>query len=252
MQRNIEGLRVAIYLRVSTDNQAKDGFGLDLQLSDCKAMAQIKRWIVVKVYKDKGYSGTLDENHRPGLKSLLNDAEENLFDMVIFYAMDRLGRDSLLIHNIIKQLEDNNVGIVSTREMLDSSTPQGKFVIQLFAGLAEMDRSNIVERMKKGKNELRKKKGWTGGILPYGYYMKKNLITIHKNESRILKYIFDMDCNGYNMSRIAMELNKNSIPSRMGTEWSRSTVSKIIKRKHDYEGGIINNNENNIRWPRII
>jgi len=247
-----ENLNCCFYIRVSTAKQAETGYGEDLQETDCRAMAQIKKWKVVKIYKDSGISGTLDEKDRPALKDMLNDARDKKFDMVIIYAIDRLGRDTLIINDIIRQLSKSGVGIVSTRESLDSSTPQGKFIINLFAGLAEMDRSNIVERMKKGKEELRKKKGWTGGILPYGYKMVEKDITIDENESNIIRYIFQLKNIGFNPNRIATQINALNIPSRLGVKWSRDSIKKIITRENIYMGDIIKENTNNIRWPKII
>ena len=247
-----ENLNCCFYIRVSTTKQAETGYGEDLQETDCRAMAQIKKWNIVKIYKDSGISGTLDEKDRPALKELLQDARDKKFDMVIIYAIDRLGRDTLIINDIIRQLSKSGVGIVSTKESLDSSTPQGKFVINLFAGLAEMDRSNIVERMKKGKEELRKKKGWTGGILPYGYKMVEKEITIHEKEAHILRFIFEKHELGMRPGEIAKTMNSLNIPSRRGVNWSRDSVKKIISREDVYQGGIIKDNLNNIRWPKII
>ena len=176
----------AIYLRVSTQKQVDTGYGLDLQLNSCRMMAQMKNWNVVKVYRDEGISGTLGPSSRPGLKQMLLDSVTGLFEVLIFYNLDRLGRDLGVINKIITDLTNNKIGIVSCKESIDSSTPQGLFVIQLFGGLAQMNRS-------------------TGVSTPMS-----------------------------------------------GIKWNRSTIRKILNREDIYNGGLINDNENDIRWPKII
>lgn len=177
--------------------------------------------------------------------------------MVIVYSIDRIGRTQKIITNTIEKLQSLRVGISSTKENFDTSTPQGVFVLQMFAGIAQLDRSSIIEKTKKGREERRKKKGWTGGKPPYGYRLEldnddKNVIGINKNEAIIVKKIFDLRNDGKSISGIADYLNENGVISRMGTTWSRQTIHKILNRKADYDGGVMNNNDNNIRWPKII
>lgn len=247
-----ENLRCCLYIRVSTAKQAETGYGEELQETACTTAAQIRKWKVVHIYKDSAYSGTLDENDRPALKEMLNDAREKKFDMVILFAIDRLARDLRITLDLINQLKKSGVGIVSTRENIDTSTPAGEFTLQIFAGVAQLERSTIIERMKKGKDELRKKKGWTGGVLPYGYKMIDNVITINKDESPQIEFIFYKKKEGFTPGKIADDLNKLNIPSRLGGKWSKETVKKIIKREDVYLGGIIKENLNGIRWPKII
>lgn len=247
-----EQLDCAIYIRVSTTKQVEEGYGLDLQKTDCEFLAKYRKWNVVDRYIDEGVSGTLDIAERPELKRLVEDAKNRKFKVVIVYAIDRLGRDSAIITGIIKILDANGISITSTKENIDSSTPQGKFVVDLFASLAEMDRKNVVNRMKKGRDELRKKKGWIGGIPPYGYKVINKEVLINEPEAKVVYYIYKLSRDGLNPNLIATTLNKHNLPSKMGTKWSRDAVKKILGREDSYRGGIINNNENNIRWPKIL
>src|SRR5262245_25772148 len=84
--------RAAIYLRVSTEEQASDGYGLAVQRERCRAMATVKGWSIVAEFNDEGISGTKDASGRPGLAALLAAAEAGEIDAVIVLALDRLGR----------------------------------------------------------------------------------------------------------------------------------------------------------------
>lgn len=252
-----EGLRCVFYTRVSSEKQVEDKYGMDLQETDCRLMAQLRKWVVLKVYKDDGYSGTLPPKDRPALKQLLEDANERNFDIVLVYSIDRIGRTQKIIIDTIDKLQKLRIGVSSTKENFDTSTPQGLFVLQMFAGMAQLDRSTIIQKTKKGKDERRKKKGWTGGKTPYGYKLElgednKNIVAINKNEALIVTKIFDLKNSGMGLSDIANYLNDSNVITRSGTQWSRQTIYKILGRKIDYEGGIMNDNENNIRWPKII
>lgn len=252
-----QNLRCVIYTRVSTDKQAEEGYGIDLQESDCRLLARLRKWDVVKIYKDEGYSGTLPPSDRPALKQLMEEANDNIFEMVVVYSIDRIGRTQKIITNTIDKLQKLRIGISSTKENFDTSTPQGLFVMQMFAGMAQLDRSTIIEKTKKGREERRKKKGWTGGTPPYGYRLEldnddKNVIGINKNEAIVVNKIFELKNEGNSASAIVDHLNEMNLVSRNGTKWSKQTIYKILNRKKDYEGGLMNNNENNIRWSKIL
>ena len=154
-------MRAAIYLRVSTVEQSKK-FGLDAQKEQCEAMAKVKGWDVVQTFSDKGLSGSLDATERPGMAALLDAAEQGEIDAVIFAALDRLGRETTIVLEIVEQLDEYGVELVSCRESLDTSTPAGRFVLTMFAALAELEKDNIVKRLHRG----RRAKVSAGSVMP--------------------------------------------------------------------------------------
>ena len=159
----------AIYTRVSTTEQAESGNGLDVQLQRCEAQILAKGWSVFGVYSDDGISGTKAAADRAGLRELLDNACAGLFDAVVFLSLDRIGRNTRIVLDTIEKLTECNVEVVSVKESIDTSTPSGKFVLTIFAALAQLERDNIVERTTDGRNSRGKRDGEKGGKVPVGY-----------------------------------------------------------------------------------
>jgi site-specific DNA recombinase len=109
-------------LRVSTDDQAGHGYGIEVQLTQCKAMATVKGGDIFGIYDDAGISGTKGESKRTELARMMKDIRSGKLDMVIFAALDWLGRNTRIILDLVEK------EIVRCKESLDTSTPTGKFV----------------------------------------------------------------------------------------------------------------------------
>src|SRR5689334_7380029 len=122
-----EQTRAAIYIRVSSEEQVS-GYGLDVQRERCRAQATAKGWSIAGEYEDAGISGTKDATQRPGLAGLVAAAEIGQIDAVIVLALDRLGRRTRIVLDLVDQLAAASVDIVSCKESLDTTTPAGRFV----------------------------------------------------------------------------------------------------------------------------
>ena len=142
--------KVAIYVRVSTTNQAEEGYSIDEQIDKLEAYCKIKDWTVYKVYTDGGFSGS--NTDRPALEKLIKDANKKKIDTVLVYKLDRLSRsqkDTLfLIEDIFIK---NGIEFLSLQENFDTSTPFGKAMIGLLSVFAQLEREQIKERMQLGK-----------------------------------------------------------------------------------------------------
>jgi site-specific DNA recombinase len=242
--------KTAIYMRVSTEEQAKDGYGLDAQESKCRAMATVKDWPVTSVFIDDGVSGTKDEAQRPALAELLTAACSGQIDAVIVASLDRLGRNTRLVLRLIDQLAECGVEIVSCKESLDTATPTGRFVLRMFASLAELDRDNIVERTTDGRNARGLIDGERGGRVPFGYYRNGDGISINHDAARVVRVIFDLREQGKTLTAIADHLNESGITSARGRRWYASSVREILLNEADYRGG--NRWQSPVKWPVIL
>ncbi len=244
--------KVAIYTRVSTTEQAKDGFGLDVQSDQCKAMAFVKGWDVVKVFRDEGVSGVKDETGRPGLASLIQAIEDDEIDAVIVSALDRIGRSTRLVLRFVDAFSSKRVELVSCKESLDTSTPSGKFVLRMFASLAELERDTIVERTTNGRDKRGTIDGEKGGRMPYGYKRNGNGIDINDREADIVRIVFCLkDNNRISMNAIAIKLNDDGIKTRRkGARWYPSSILSILKNRDKYLGGY--RGDSKVRWPAIL
>src|SRR5882757_7849673 len=194
---------VAAYIRVSTEDQAESGLGMDAQRTRCKAMAQVKGWPEPTFYVDDGISGTKDVKKRPGLSQLVEDTRAGKLEAIIIPSLDRLGRKVSIVINLVEEFRQRNIALVSCKESLDTSTPQGTFVMHMFAALAQLERDVIAQRTTDALAERGKRDGEKGGRLPYGYKRTEQGIIIDKQEAKIVRRIFRLHKQGQSLREIA-------------------------------------------------
>ena len=137
--------RAALYVRVSTDAQTVEN-----QLRELRQVAVRRGWDVVDVYSDAGISGAKGRNGRPGLDSVLKDATRRKFDIVMAWAIDRLGRSLVDLLGTIGHLEACGVDLYLDQQSIDTTTPMGKLVFQVTGAFAEFERTMIRQRVKAG------------------------------------------------------------------------------------------------------
>ena len=137
--------RAAIYVRVSTDRQTVEN-----QLRELRQIAERRGWEVVKEYDDAGISGSKGRNDRPGLDEMLKDAQRRRFDVVMAWAIDRLGRSLIDLLGTIQQLESCGVDLYLDQQAIDTTTPTGRLMFQITGAFAEFERSMIRQRIRAG------------------------------------------------------------------------------------------------------
>lgn len=141
--------RVAIYVRVSTQDQS-----LDLQTSELLRFAKARGWRVHKVYEDKA-TGTND--NRPRLKELMADARSREFDVLLIWKLDRLFRSMKGLAATIHDFEALGIAFVSLKDQIDLSTPSGRLMVHMLGAFAEFEASLIKERVIAGLREAKRK-----------------------------------------------------------------------------------------------
>jgi site-specific DNA recombinase len=244
-----EHTRAAIYLRVSTEEQATAGYGLDVQRDRCLAMATVKGWQVepIHIYADEGLSGTKDATGRPALAALLAAVEIGNVDAVIVLSFDRLGRKTRIVLDLVDRLSASGCQLVSCKESLDTSTPAGSFVLTIFAALAQLERDTIVERTTSGRNARGKKDGEKGGRLPFGYVRTPEGISVDLDRAALVKRIFRRRNAGATLRAIAGDLPG---PGPRGGRWHPSSVAEVLANVEAYQGGA--RGESAVRWPTLL
>ena len=245
--------RAAIYLRVSTSDQAESGLGIAAQNTRCRAMAEVKGWQVVGTYADEGISGTKDSLGRPELARLLADCQAGLIDAVIILGLDRLGRKTRLVLDLVDGLASYGVELVSCKESLDTTTATGKFVLTLFAGLAQLERDQTSERTVAALTELGNDKGYKGGRIPLGYIrrVEDGVIEVEPSGAATVKRVFELRQAGLTMRAIAAELNRTGVPTGKGGQgWYASSVKEILDNGPVYQGA--KRYESDQTWPVIL
>lgn len=219
--------KVAIYVRVSTTNQAEEGYSIDEQIDKLEAYCKIKDWSVYKVYTDGGFSGS--NTDRPALENLIKDANKKKFDTVLVYKLDRLSRsqkDTLfLIEDVFIK---NGIEFLSLQENFDTSTPFGKAMIGLLSVFAQLEREQIKERMqlgKLGRAKAGKSMMWAKTSYGYDYHKETGTVTINPAQALAIKFIFESYLRGRSITKLRDDLNEQypkPIP------WNYRAVRKIL------------------------
>ena len=173
-------IKAALYIRVSTQEQATEGYSVGEQTARLKSYCAAKDWTVVKIYTDPGWSG--GNINRPGLQALIKDVRH--YDVVVVYKLDRLSRNQKDTMSIIEDVfMKNKVSFVSMNENFDMTTPLGMAMIGILSSFAQLERSQIQERMKMGKEGRVRSGKWHGGSTqPIGYDYNPADQMLHVNE----------------------------------------------------------------------
>jgi len=133
-----ERLRIAIYIRVSTEDQAKEGYSLEVQREYLESFAKREGLEVFKVYQDDGISGYSTE--RPALRELLKETKGRKFDLVLVYKIDRFSRNLKDLLNLVDELSSSGIGFKSATEPFDTTTSAGKLMFQQLGSFAEFEK----------------------------------------------------------------------------------------------------------------
>jgi len=224
-------MKVAIYIRVSTDMQVDDGFSIEGQRTRLNSFAQSQDWVIFDEYVDDGYSAK--DLNRPGMQRLLNDMEEKLFDVVLVYKLDRLTRSVADLHGLLKTFDLYSVKFKSATEIFETTTAMGRFFITLVGAMAEWERGTISERVRFGVEQMIIEGKRPGGVIPYGYTKDEILIP---EEAVLIRMVRELYHKGKGYKTIAMELNSKGL-LRRGQDWTSATVSYTLE--NPYYAGIL-------------
>jgi site-specific DNA recombinase len=170
-------LNIAVYCRVSSEDQQERGT-IENQIEFATKYCDLHQLPISVWYKDDGITGTLPLEERPAGQKLLQDAKDGKFDTLLVYKLDRLGRAARIVLNAVYELEQFSVKIKSMTEPFDTGDPSGRFLLTILAGVADLERSTIIERMWHGANRAARNGQWLGGITPFGYFVdeEKHLV----------------------------------------------------------------------------
>lgn len=232
-------MRVAIYTRVSTEDQAREGTSLEVQQECLLDYAHKNSHKVYKIYCEDGISGYILE--RPELTRLLNDAKCKKFDMVLVHKIDRFSRNLRNLLNLVDELEKCDVKVNSVTELYDTSTSAGKMMFQQLGSFAEFERNRIKERVFPGMVKGVKNGNWQGSkFAPMGYqYDKaKKLLIVVPREAEIVKLIYELYLSGFSTTKITQHLFRNGLKSRSGDFLYTKYVRDIL-RNPIYTGKIV-------------
>jgi len=149
----------AIYTLVSTDGQTTENQGRELRL-----VAERNGWSIVQEFVDQGISGAKDRKQRPAFYALWRGAIRREFEVVMVWAVDRLGRSLPHLVNVLSEIHAKKADLFMYQQGIDTTTPAGKALFGMMGVCAEFERSMIQERVKAGIKRVRARGGEDKGL----------------------------------------------------------------------------------------
>ena len=221
--------RVALYIRVSTAEQAAEGYSIDEQTVRLTKCCEAHGWILVKVYTDPGYSGA--KMDRPALQQLFRDIRHGLFDTVLVYKLDRLSRSQKDTMYIIEDVfTANHIDFISMNENFDTSTPFGRAMVGILSVFAQLERDQIKERMQMGLDARAKEGYYHGGpYAPIGYDYANQELSINPYEASIVHKTYELYLDGMPVHAIARFLCDHYPGGTRYGMFTASVVNSILR-----------------------
>lgn len=218
----------AIYARVSTTGQAKEGTSLDTQVAACRSFAGEQGYVVVKEVQEDRSGARLD---RPGLRGIRDLAEGGQVSAVIVYDQDRLSRSLAHLMLLAEEFERRRVELLVVNAPREN-TPEGNMLFQMKGLFAEYERSKIMERTRRGK-EKRAREGKVMGSqkAPYGFVYRAGEFELVEEEARYVKKMFEwIAVEGCSLYEVKRRLDEYGAPNKQGARyWDTSSIHSILK-----------------------
>lgn len=228
---NVKKNVAALYIRVSTIDQAREGYSIDGQRDALLAFCKAHGYEVYDIYVDDGYTGA--NMDRPDLTRLRQDAKNRKFNIVLVWKLSRLSRRVLHQLTLVEELHQHGVTFRSITEPFDTSSPFGRAFMQMLAVFAELERENIRENVLMGIRR-RVAEGYVHGRpVAFGYRLKKKgELTIYEPEAKAVRFIFERYLAGDSLTAIARELDTwtTPVPATKHTKPGYDRLSSLLQR----------------------
>lgn len=224
--------RAFIYIRVSTREQAEEGYSIGEQEERLTKYCEAMEWQLIKVYIDPGFTGSNME--RPALQEMIKEIQKGNADIVLVDKLDRLSRSQFdTLYLIRKVFTENNCAFVSRAEAFDTSSSFGRAMVGILSVFAELERERIKERMADGK-EGRAKEGkyMGGGNIPIGfdYDTETGKLIENEYESMQVREVFELFNKRTPVLAIANILNDKGYRTKYG-EWKDLTIRNMVANR---------------------
>jgi len=223
-------MKVVIYSRVSTSQQAQDGVSLEAQVKRCRSWANGMGYEVIGEHVDAGLSGKRADN-RQGLQDALDIACREKAALVV-YSLSRLARSTKDALSIAERLRKAGADLVSMSENIDTTSAAGKMVFRMLAVLSEFERDLVSERTKSALSYKRANGYKTGGSIPFGYDVDEDgRLMENQKEQKTIKLIMRLRRRGHSLRTIGSKLHEREISSKNGKAWNPKTIKRILDRE---------------------
>lgn len=234
-------MRVAAYIRVSTEKQVREGNGLAEQRDSLREYCTAHGLEIVAWYEDAGVSGA-EVELREAMVGLIGDAKAigRSFDAVVATKVDRLARSLFGQLFVEKELTTAGVRIVyAHQENLAGTDPMTIAFRQMMGVFAELEKNMIKARLSGGRLAKARKGGYAGGRAPVGFLAEKGRKTLEVDPEKAtaIRRVFELKAQGLTLRQIASNLNNEGFTTAMGTQWRPPQVKRVLDRQKMYSGG---------------
>lgn len=220
--------RAALYARVSTDEQALQGYSLEAQIEKMRLYCEINDLVVAGEYIDDGYSGT-SSKHRPAYQRMFSKEERSKWDVLVVLKMDRIHRNTKEFIIMMEDLKKHGQEFVSTFDKFNTKTATGRFALDIIQRIAQLESEQIGERTYIGMREKAESgQGIMGFNPPFGYDIEEGKIIVNDDEFDTAREIFSLYLSGMTLDDIAYNLNREERLTRKGNPWNKYNLRNIL------------------------
>jgi DNA invertase Pin-like site-specific DNA recombinase len=232
------------YPRVSTDRQADDGTGLELQLDTIRQWAKANGHTLTKPLREEGVSGTKELEHRPALVEAMEMLKAGKADGIVVYRLDRLARDLILQEQLLREIRRMGADVYTTSTAEagyladDPNDPARRLIRQVLGAVGEYERSMIALRLRSARERKALNGGYAGfGSPAFGYRSEAGELVRADDEQRAIKRITALRAAGASLPAIAEALAAEGITSKRGGRWHPTTIARVLQRSEGSLGG---------------
>lgn len=237
-------MRVALYIRVSTDQQAESGYSLPEQERALRAHCERQGLTVVEILSDDGVSGAVLD--RPAMRRALELTKSGAIEALVLVKLDRLGRKNRIIQELLHQVRAHGCRILFVEHTIED-TPSGRLMLNVLGGFAEFEWDLIRERTMSGRAEKARSGRYPGGFgpkgPPYGYRLitvaeasvlpqyhgRDGELEIVESEAELVRELFRRAAEGRSQHSLCQWANETGYRTRAGRPWASSSIRSILR-----------------------
>ena len=231
-------MNVIGYLRVSTDRQAEEGLGLEVQEAAIQEWAAANGHQLIKVFRDEGISGSNGLETRVGLAEALELLNKRSAAGLVVYRLDRLARDLVLQEQLLAECWRSEAQVFSTSKAEgdylrnDPSDPSRALIRQVLGAVGQYERAMIRLRLEAGRKRKHAKGGYAYGGPPFGFRASSGELVPEPSEQLTLARVKELRFQGLTLREVCARLDAEELRPRRGGCWSEGSLSKIVRRSH--------------------
>jgi DNA invertase Pin-like site-specific DNA recombinase len=235
-------MRLVAYLRVSTDRQAEQGLGLDVQRQTIQRWAREGRHRVVLWAVDEGVSGSNGLETRDALPEAVEALRSRQAEGLVVYRLDRLARDLIIQETLLGQFQRLGAQVFSCSAAEnavmgdDEDDPTRRMVRVILGAVSEFERSMIRLRLRNGRRRKAERGGFAYGSPPLGFKAEQRELVPVESEQAVLARISDLYRQGLSLRGIAERLDSEGFSPKRGGSWHSETIRRIVARQKGTQG----------------